>query len=524
MAMKIKNLDFHESQHSTKLPKSSISSGKIKILVWLDFGPYAYFNLGMILELSKIKDFEFIGITTIKKDYKFFKEQKLVKFEKLFYYPDCYLNKSSYDITKLKKFENKYKLNLWQDIFSERSFYKYWVNFHKFSKNEILSIIESSIIFFEKILKDTQPDVVIMQQPGENVSNLLLYKISHQLQIKTLMYNVLYTHDKIIISNNLYSREISENFLNLINNFKKFNSDLDPHFLQTNSFLKSMNVISTFNSNTRNYLQKIKYSIKRLWIKPEPIYINEGKTPLKIFKNKIKNYFLINSRKKFLELNSNKIITDKNFFYFPLQGEPESTVMVKCPYFSDVVVLIQNIAKSIPINYVLYVKEHPIQKQKSFRSKSVYQKIIDIPNVKLFNPDVNAQELISKSTAVFCLAGATGFEALFHKKPVILFSDEYYDVHSMVFKAKNFSELSLLIKRAIDSNDFNDFELNALLKATKNQSLDIPFFLMLKDAIIVSSIQNELNTQKTTEFFEIFFQNYLYYFSLIAKDIFKKIS
>ena len=496
---------------------------KTRILVWLDFGPYAYFNFGVISALSKLDEFEFVGIVTIKKDLIFFQNQKLIKFEKLLYYPDCYINKSTYDLKKLEEYEKQYDLNLWLDIFGERSFYKYWIDFHKFTKNEILSIIENSVTFFDEILKTFEPDLVLMQQPGENVSNLLLYRIAKKIGIKTLMPNLLYIHNKILISDNIDSKEISDEFKKLINKSNNSSQIYDENFLKTNSFVKSMDVILSFNFNTKNLFQKFKYYIKRLWDEPEPLYLNKGKTRLKILKQRYQSHFKIKQRKHFLDSNSFKSIKHKNFFYLPLQGEPESLVFLKAPFYSDIITLIENIAKSIPIDSVLYVKEHPIQKEKSYRPIDVYQKIINIPNVKLIHPSVNSQELISKSQAVFCLAGATGFEALFHKKPVILFSNEYYDVHSMIHKVKQFSELSSLVSNALQNINFKNDELHALIQASDNQSIPIPYFSMLKDGIILSSIQKHDDVSLTIQNFQKYLETYGDSFSLIAKTLNSKI-
>jgi len=496
---------------------------KTRVLVWLDFGPYAYFNFGVISALSKLDEIEFIGIVTIKKDINFFQNQNLIKFKKILYYPDCYINKSSYNLEKLEQYEKQYDLNLWLDAFNERSFYKFWINFHKFTKKEILSIIENSITFFVDTLKTFKPDLVIMQQPGENISNLLLFQIATKTGIKIMAPNLLYLHDKILLSDNIDSREISVEFKNLINKPNKHPKIYDENFLKTHSYVKSLNVILSFNYNTRNIFQKFRYYVNRLWTNSEPLYLNKGKTRLKILKNKYQSYFKIKQRKNFLDSNSNKSIKDKKFFYFPLQSEPESIVSIKAPFYLDAVTLIENIAKSIPIDSILYVKEHPIQKEKSWRPIDVYQRIIDIPNVKLIHPNVNSQELISKSQAVFCVSGATGFEALFYKKPVILFSNEYYDVHSMIFKVKNFTELPIIINHAIQNIKFNDDELHALMQASDTQSISIPYFTMLKDGIRLSSIQKNGNFELTIQNFQKYYENYKDYFSLIAKTINSKL-
>jgi hypothetical protein len=496
---------------------------KTRILVWLDFGPYAYFNFGVISALSKLDKFEFIGIVTIKKDYVFFQNQKLIQFKKLLYYPDCYINKPSYDLEKLEKYEKQYNLNLWLDVFADRSFYKYWIDFHKFTKNEILSIIENSITFFVDILETFEPDLVLMQQPGENISNLLLYRIANKTGINTITPNLLYLHNKILISNNIDSREISNEFKKLKNITGTSSEIYDKNYLKTHSFVKSVNEILSFNYNTKNIFQKFRYYVKRMWTEPEPIYLNKGKTKLKMIKNRYKSYFKIKKRENFLDSNSIKSIEDKKFFYFPLQSEPEALVLIKSPFYSDVITLVENIAKSIPIDSVLYVKEHPVQKIKSWRPIDVYQKIIDMPNVKLIHPSVNSQELISKSQAVFCVSGATGFEALFHKKSVILFSNEYYDVHSMIYKVRTFAELPILIHHAMNNVKFDNDELNALIQASNNQSITIPYHTMLNDAITLSSIQKDGDVDLTIQNFQKYYNSYKDYFSLIATTINSKL-
>ena len=162
-------------------------SEKETIIVWLDFDAYSYFYLGVISKLSKLGKFDFIGIITRKQDLEFFEKQEFVKFKKLFYYPDCYIKKSTFNIDNLKNIEDNFDLNIWLNIFSDRSFYKFWTDFHKFTREEILIIIENSLEFFINILEKEKPKMILMQTPGENVSNVLLYEIAKKRNIQTFM-------------------------------------------------------------------------------------------------------------------------------------------------------------------------------------------------------------------------------------------------------------------------------------------------------------------------------------------------
>jgi len=501
-----------------------VKNKKENIIVWLDFDAYSYINFGIIIELAKLDKYDFIGVVTTKQDMSFFKNQKILSFKKIIYYPDCYINKKNYNINNLKTFEKKFGLNLWLDIFSERSFYKYWTDFHKFSKEEIFSIVENSILFFIDILNEYKPKLVLTQHIGENISNLLLYKIAKNLNFKTLMPVPVHMHNKIVISNNLTGKEISDEYEKIIKEFTNPLKDYDEQFIKKQSFFETVNILFTFSQTKRNLFQKLIYYIKRISNDPEPIYKNIGKTKLNMIKYKITNYFQIKKRENFLETNSNKEIKNEKFLYYPLQSEPEAKPLTTTPFYVNQIVLIENIAKSIPIDFTLYVKEHPIQKTKSWRSIEDYKKILNIPNVKLIHPNLDSQKLIEQSKGLISVLGSTGFEALFYKKPVILFGEDYYDKLSMVTKINSFKELNKKIKNSIDNFEFNNKEMNVLIQAFENQTIDVPYYLILKEGVILSSIQrNENDYNLTIRNFEKYFEKHKKHFKLIADSIHSKI-
>ena len=78
------------------------------------------------------------------------------------------------NIEYLKKFEEKYGINLWKLAINERIFYRFY-NFHKFSENQILSIEEKSIKFFERVFEEIKPDYFITKQPSFH--HLELFKL-----------------------------------------------------------------------------------------------------------------------------------------------------------------------------------------------------------------------------------------------------------------------------------------------------------------------------------------------------------
>jgi hypothetical protein len=206
-----------------------------------------------------------------------------------------------------------------------------------------------------------------------------------------------------------------------------------------------------------------------------------------------------------------------------MQSMPEAKVLTISPFYSNQITLIENIAKSIPIDTILYVKEHPIQKTKLWRSVEFYKKIIAIPNVKLVHPSVNSQELIANTKAVILISGGTGFEAIFHKKPVILFSEEIYEELSTVTKVSKFDNLHKEISEAIMNFKFNIKEINALMTVIENQSISIPYFTMIKEGVTLSAIQrNKKNPEVTLQYFKKFHETYEKSFKEYANAIYSR--
>ena len=219
-----------------------------------------------------------------------------------------------------------------------------------------------------------------------------------------------------------------------------------------------------------------------------------------------------------------KKIDNEKFIYFPLPTEPEARTLTMAPFYSNPIVLVENIAKSIPIDHVLYVKEHPVQKEKGWRPIDTYEKIQNIPNVKLLHPDANSRELISKSQAIISITGSAGFEGLLNKKPVILFVEEYYDVLSSVTKANSFAELNHKIKSALSDVEVDKKEISILLHAIKNQTITVPYWSIIKDAVVLSSIQRyENNFDLTMESYDKFYKKFSKYFKLMANTIHSKL-
>jgi hypothetical protein len=501
--------------------KSKINQDKEEtILVWLDSGPYVYTHLGIITALSKLRKFNFIGIINSKQDINFLQKQNFIQFKKLLYYPECYIGKSTFNLSNIKKIEEQFDLKLWLDIFTDRNFYKFYTYFHKFTREEILIIIENSLLFFIDILEKEKPKMILMQPPGENVSNILLYELAKKMNIQTIMSMDIHYRNHIHISSNNKNDEISKKIEKTIKKNNEPFQIYDKQFIKNKNYTDVLKTISSYDSSIKSFSKKISHYIKRLSNNLEPIYLNVGKTKYRLIQNRLHNSFEVKKRERFLDNYAKKTLRDEKFLYFPLQSEPEASILMNTSFYSNQITLIETIAKSIPINYVLYVKEHPLQKIKLWRSIDDYKKIGNIPNVRFLHPSVNAQEVLEKSQGVIAISGATGFEALFYHIPVILFGDEYYDKLSMVTKIEIIKDLPRQIRNALFDFKFNERELSICVKVLKEFALPVPYYSILKDGVSLSSIQRNHNNFNLTNLeFEKFIKKWEKEFTLLVKTI-----
>lgn len=109
---------------------------------------------------------------------------------------------------------------------------------------------------------------------------------------------------------------------------------------------------------------------------------------------------------------------DRKFVYFPLHYQPEGTTLVCAQKYEKQLFFIDSLAKSLPADTVLYVKEHY-----SFlgnRVLSFYKALKQYPNVVLIHPLESSRRLIESATAVVTLAGTSGWEAMLLRRPVLV--------------------------------------------------------------------------------------------------------
>lgn len=168
---------------------------------------------------------------------------------------------------------------------------------------------------------------------------------------------------------------------------------------------------------------------------------------------------------------------NEKYVYFPLHLQPEASTMVKSPMYMHLPDLIRDLSKSLPMNYQLYVKEHPSLYRYKVRPVDYYTGINDLPNTTLIHPNVDSHSLIRSAEAVTTVTGTAGLEGVLYKKPVITFGNPYYDKLPQVYTADDRNELASVISEAISDHthtERHERELIQLLTAIFEESYPSP--------------------------------------------------
>jgi hypothetical protein len=139
-------------------------------------------------------------------------------------------------------------------------------------------------------------------------------------------------------------------------------------------------------------------------------------------------------------------VAGEKFVLFPLHFQPEASTLIRGTFYLDQLSLIENIAKSVPIDHKLYVKEHSVSVGR--RPLSYYRRIQRIANVRLISPYVDSHELLGQAKAVLSITGTMGWEALLYEKPVITFGDACYNAFDSVHRIRDIRGLPDVLRTA----------------------------------------------------------------------------
>ena len=248
--------------------------------------------------------------------------------------------------------------------------------------------------------------------------------------------------------------------LHKLDNFEQITPKTDPRdFHELREYLKKFDKLRQISDQMNSFLtgktQLLKAVLNYIFISNNSSlkenYSYYGRSKLKVVIKEIFTIFKKNYRKQFIDKNFIRSIGNiEPFVYLPLQLEPESVNLIGAPFNTNQLETIRHVLKSLPVDYHLIVKEHPIQVRHAWRPIPYYKEIMDMPNVHLAHPDFSNTELLEKTSLVITAGGTSGFEAGLYGKPAIIFADLGYSDLPSDFRVESMEKLPQVIRVALN--------------------------------------------------------------------------
>jgi hypothetical protein len=140
---------------------------------------------------------------------------------------------------------------------------------------------------------------------------------------------------------------------------------------------------------------------------------------------------------------------DAPFVFFGLHLQPESTVDVWAPFYSNQIWVIELLARSIPPTHNLLVKIH--KSDISNYSRRQLDQITSMPGVEIVEPFADAQKFIRKADLIVSIQGTIGLEGALFGKPVIMLGDSPNTIFDSVSRIGKITELPALVRRKLNT-------------------------------------------------------------------------
>ncbi|MGH8222684.1 MAG: DUF354 domain-containing protein [Woeseiaceae bacterium] len=131
------------------------------------------------------------------------------------------------------------------------------------------------------------------------------------------------------------------------------------------------------------------------------------------------------------------------YVLFGLHTQPESSIDVWAPFFSNQLWVIELLSRSIPASHKLLVKIH--KSDTSSFSREQLERMRMLPGVELVRPFVDTRSFIECADLVVAIQGTMGLEAALLGKPVIMLGDSPVTIFRNASKIGELQDLPDLI-------------------------------------------------------------------------------
>jgi len=138
----------------------------------------------------------------------------------------------------------------------------------------------------------------------------------------------------------------------------------------------------------------------------------------------------------------------KKYVYFPFHVQLDYSLTIRSTEYLDQLALVEYLARILPFDYDLYIKEHPASIG-GFNSRRMKDIIRRNQSIKLIHPSENSHDVVSAADAVITINSKVGAEALASGKEVVVLGSAFYRDSDEVWKIKALSEVEKVLEEIL---------------------------------------------------------------------------
>lgn len=329
------------------------------------------------------------------------------------------------------------------------------------------NIYYAYVKYWYGVLVSSRPDAILFGDVPHSSVHYVIYCLAKLLNIKTITFKAIKIGGRIIFLDDIkdYKKIHEEMERSKGKNFNKedLSPDLREHYERQVNPLVDNRVFYVKKDYLKQRAMPYHLPGKRAFVRhiKNATFLNMAFDYVRMFFHKrtiphleemrcsgayllIKEYMRSKIKKRYkkeYEKLQNRPEFSKKFVYVTLQNQPECSTSAMGDIFVDQILMVDILSTSIPDDWILYVKESPLQwsgpRTHIGRYNGYYEEICKRKNVRLVPVETSTFELIEKSQAVASVTGSASWEAILRKKPTLVFGYPWYTYCSGVFRVSD---------------------------------------------------------------------------------------
>jgi hypothetical protein len=319
------------------------------------------------------------------------------------------------------------------------------LSYFPLSVHDRRKIYQDLLLYWHTLLKNNPVDAVVFASTPHMGYQNIIYYVAKKLNISTYYLQRTLIENRVLILENYHKvSKIPPEYL--ADRKKKEMIDLIGKDDYNKIFVPSIWLKRSSRVN-RKILNKDVAYLFREFVKviynflfkfmfnenlPSAFYFNDKSSKIRIGLASVSRTINTYVLKSYYQKHSSTISLKRRFVFFPLHFQPERSTVPEGGAFDNQLLVLDILSKSLPKDWIIYVKEHPSQfrrydlRKKHYRNIDYYKRILAYRNVRLVDLEKDSSELIEKAIFTVTVTGSAGWQSLLKGKPCMAFGNPWY--------------------------------------------------------------------------------------------------